>query len=183
MHPEYKPFSKEFAGQTLKFRGNLLEADKVPVYPNETAIKDVLLGPNIRRINIAYVANDSENAFYLVSSFEFAFKTVIVYKYYFQGAGDVIVNQTEDPKETCLHFTEANRTLCIQSVALNNKNGIITNDYEATVLLLGPSQTNETSINVQGNLITASGKSFEENGRTYTDLDLAVDKILLVLMS
>lgn len=44
------PFQKEFAGQIIKFRGDLNEADKVPVYPNETALKDSFLGPDVKRI-------------------------------------------------------------------------------------------------------------------------------------
>jgi len=61
----------------------------------------------------------------------------------------------------------------------------IAKQEKPVILLLGESQTNLTSVKVfSGNyVIIAYGGNFTENGRSYTDLDLAVDKILLVLMS
>lgn len=119
----------------------------------------------------------------MVSSYELTFKLVIIYKYYFQGLGTINVTENQDSQETCLYFSQTKRTVCIQSVSLNSTSEITSNEFEHAILLLGPSQTNETSVRVEDNIIKVSGKSFEEDTRKYTDLDLAVDKILLVLMS
>ena len=173
------PYKRDFAGVTLRFRANLNEADKVPVYPNETALGRLLMNSEIKRIVISYIPNDSENPYYLAASYEIAYKLTIIYKYYY---GDTRVIDTGNENETCLLFIETNRTMCIQPLAIDSKDELITTDVQPAFLLLGPSQTNETSVRVEENLIIASGKNFEEEDRTYTDLDLAVDKILLILM-
>lgn len=153
-----KPNQKKFAGQTLNFRSDLIQAQKTEVYPSETALKDVLLSPEVAKIWIAYFPNDQENAYYLVAAYEFSYKMTIVNKYYFQ-----LVKR-------------------IEVLALNSTEELLPTKEEPVVLLLGPSKTNETSVRVDDYLITASGKDFSEINRQYTDLDLAVDKLLLVLM-
>ena len=46
-------YSLYYAGDTRHFRANLFEANKTSVYPSENAIKDVLLNPNVYKIDIA----------------------------------------------------------------------------------------------------------------------------------
>jgi len=59
---------------------------------------------------------------------------------------------------------------------------IFPTSVEPVILLLGPSQANKTAVTIRDNLITLEGKDFSEVNRSYTDLDLVVDKMLLVLM-
>lgn len=148
----------DFAGQTLNFRADLDEARNIVVYPNETMLRDILLGPHTVATYIAYYPNDAENSYYLAAAYELAYKLTIINKYYWGSP------------------------IRIETLALNSSDELFATEEEPVILLLGPSKTNETSIKIDNYLITASGKDFSEVDRTYTDLDLAADKILLVLM-
>jgi len=152
------PHTAKFAGVTLHFRADLYEADKVEVYPDEQTLRDVLLNPNIKTVWLAYIPNESENSFYLAASYELAYKLTIIYKGYWE---------TTKP---------------IDSIYVNSIEEITALETDPFILLLGPSSSNETKIEIDGYLIKCYGKDFSEIDRTYTDLDLCVDKLLLVLM-
>jgi len=159
----YNPFQKEFAGIKLNFRANLDEARNVPVYPNETSLRNVILNENVEEIAIAYIpqGNESiENSFYFADSFELAYKLTIINKYYF------------------------NRAKPIKSVPVNSilEAFSLSSSLKPVIMLVGPPHSNSTMVNVTSYFIEVHGKSFEEVNRTYTDLDLATDKLLLVLM-
>jgi len=156
----YDAYSKEFAGINLRFRANLDEARKVPVYPNETTLAAVLLNKDVEEIGIAYIPNESQNSYYLVDSYELTYKLSIINKYYF------------------------GRTKFFDSIPVNSSLEALTiaTKQKPIIMLMGPSQTNSTIVNVAGYFITVQGKSFEEINTNYTDLDLATDKLLLVLM-
>jgi len=154
-------FQKKFAGLTLNFRANLNEAEKVPVYPNETVLRDVILNNNVEEIGIAFIPNETENAYYLAASYDLAYKITVVNKYYF------------------------NTVKSIESIPVNSSLEalFLATSKRPIIMLVGPSKTDSTIVNVAGYFITAQGKSFEEESeKSYNDLDLAVGKILLVLM-
>jgi hypothetical protein len=158
---ELTPFQKKFAGLTLNFRANLDEAEKVPVYPNETTLRDVILNNNVEEIGIAFIPNETENSYYLAASYDLAYKITVVNKYYF------------------------NTVKSIDSIPVNSSLEalFLATSKRPIIMLVGPSKTDSTIVNVAGYFITAQGKSFEEESeKSYNDLDLAVGKILLVLM-
>jgi len=156
------PFQKDFAGMKLEFRANLDDAASTTVYPNEAALRDLILNDNVKEIGVAYIENETENSFYLAASYELAYKLTIINRYYF------------------------NKTKNIDSMNLNSTSEAFdkASEYRPIILLLGPQQTNITSVEVypSGYVIMAKGKTFSEDNRTWNDLDLSVDKILLVLM-
>lgn len=153
-------YQKTYAGETFHFRADLSEAQKVNVIPDEQAIVDLLLRENIQKINIAFIPNETENAYYGAASFEIGFKLTVVYHNLF------------------------NKTIEMESLPLNTTDQakLFSSPAEPVILLLGPSQTDQTLVTVSENLITLEGKSFDEEERTYNDLDLATDKMILVLM-
>lgn len=156
---QQNPYKKNFAGTELNFRANLLEAENIPVYPNEQAIKNVLLNPKINKVKIAFVPNEDENGFYAVAGFELAYKLTEVYKYYFR------------------------EVLPFETLQINSTQEASASESEPIIVMLGPNTgANKTAVTVQGSLVVAEGKDFSEIGRRYTDLDLAVDKILLIMM-
>jgi hypothetical protein len=154
------PYEREFAGVTLHFRANLNEAKNIPVYPDEESLKKVLLNPDVLGIGIAFIPNETENPYYLADAYELAYKLTIINKYYFQRVKPIATIPLNDTTEV-FDFASYERPV---------------------ILLLGPSQTGVTAVTVRGFVIFAEGENFSEVERTYTDLDLAVDKILLVLM-
>ena len=149
------PKQLEFAGQLINFRADLLEAAKVNVYPNESILKEVLLSPDVAKIHIAFIPNETENAYYAADSFELAYKLTIINKFY---KGFVIK---------------------VESLPVNSTSELLATKEEPIILL---SVSNRTAVTVKDNLIVCEGKDLAEIGRDYTDLDLAVDKLLLVLM-
>lgn len=154
----YDPYTREYAGQEIHFRADLSEAEKIPVYPDEETLRDVLLSRDVIRVFVAYFPNETENVYYLADSFELAYKLTIIYKH---------------------KFNHVNR---IESLPINSTDELVPTYVEPIILLLGPTQANQTAVTVENNLIIVEGESLEETDRIYTDLDLATDKLLLVLM-
>lgn len=153
------PYQAEFAGQLLNFRADLTEAAKTKVYPNEQALRSVLFSPNIEKITIAFIPQEDENGVYGVVSYELAYKLTIINKYYYQ------------------------QILPIESLAVNRTEDLNPTEKEPIILLLGPKTgAKQTAVSIFGSLIILEGKDFSEIDRQYTDLDLAADKLLLVLM-
>ncbi|MBN2203374.1 MAG: hypothetical protein JW700_04285 [Candidatus Aenigmarchaeota archaeon] len=174
------PYQKFYAGDVRNFRGNLNEAAKVPVYPNESSIVNVLMGPDVYRISIAFFPNDNENSFYLADSFEITNKLSIIYRSYL---GTNVTTYKDSDGSACLIFYPDKHVRCFKSVPINSTDELIPTSIEPVILLRGPSTANQTAVTVDNYLITAEGESFDETDRDYTDLDLAVDKLILVLMN
>jgi len=174
-------YEKYYAGDIRHFRGNLIEAEKVNVYPNESAIKDVLLNPEVYKIYIAFFPNETENSYYYASSFELTNKLGIIFRHKFQGNESVGIVEEKDESQ-CFIFYSIGKPKCFKSFPINSTDDLIPTKVEPVILLLGPSHANKTAVTVENNLIIAEGKDFSKVNRNYVDLDLSVDKILLVLM-
>ncbi len=154
------PYEREFAGNTIHFRANLDDAANVSVLPNDAYLIEALLSPSVQRIGVAFVPNETENGFYAADSFELAYKLVVAQKAYY------------------------NRTILVDSIPVNSTSEAfkMSSAEYPVIMLLGPSQTNVTGVFVQGSFITVEGASLDETDRDYTDLDLATDKLLMVIM-
>ncbi len=172
-------YSLYYAGDVRHFRADLFEANKTVVYPDEDAIKNVLLNPGVYKITIAYIPNETENANYLASSFEITNKLGLVYRSYFNEKPSVF---KDEDGSSCMLFFQEKQTKCFKSLPVNLTGDLVSTDVEPAILLLGPSRTNQTGVTVKGNLIILEGKDFSQVNRNYNDLDLVVDKMLLVLM-
>ncbi len=171
-----------FAGEVRNFRADLAEAEKVQVIPGEELLKPIFLGP-IEGIKISYIPSEN-NGFYLVSGFELTNKLTLFYRYYYQGSGGFyIVNDTMSNRTNCLLFEETEKQICIESVSVQSADEVQNKPDEITLLMLGPEAgANRTAVSIEGRTIVLEGKDFSEDDRKYTDLDLAVDKLLLALM-
>jgi hypothetical protein len=152
-----EPNKRTFAGKTITFRANLDEAAKVPIYPNETAMLRTLYDPAVNWIYIAYVPNDDENGFYAVTGYELTFKLAGAYKAMFgrmPAVRELELNATpEQPASDAL-----------------------------VIWMRGPAAgANQTDVTINGGIITVEGADVSEVN-TYTDLDLAADRLLLSFM-
>jgi len=174
------PFEKYYAGDVRHFRANLNEAQNVTIIPSEDAVRTVLLNPDVYKVYIAYFPNDTENGYYAVSSFEIGNKLGIIYKNYFQGDCN-ITTEKEDDGSTCLVFCFSGKK-CFNSLPINSTDELVPTDVEPVILLLGSSRANKTAVTVDNYLITVEGNTFSEQDKPYSDLDLAVAKLLLILM-
>jgi hypothetical protein len=155
------PYQRNYNGFTFNFRADLNEAEKVAVYPSEQAVKDLLLSRTVNKIALAYIDNADENGYYAVDGFEFSYKMTIINRVLFGGPKDIEVYNVSSMAE-----------------AKNLSDKIV-----PVVMFLGPSLANKTAITVDGSTILVEGKELYVGDRTYTDLDLATDKLILILMS
>lgn len=180
---ELKPTQMKFAGEIRNFRSDLTLAEEIPVYPGEELLKPIFLSP-IEYIKISFIPGEN-NGFYVVTGFELANKLTLFYRYYYQGdQGFYIVDDTAKNRTNCLLFEETEKQICIESVPISSIEEINNKYDEITLLLLGPETgANQTAVSINGKTIIIEGKDFSEEDRDYTDLDLAADKLLLVLMS
>lgn len=174
------PFEKYYAGDVRHFRGNLEEAQSVPVFPSEDAIRSILLDPSVYKIYIAYFPNETENAYYAASSFEIGNKLGIIYKNFFQG-NCTVSKEEENDGSTCLLFCLTEKK-CFNSFPINSIDELVPTDAEPIILLLGSNYANKTAITIDNYLITVEGNTFSKTDKPYTDLDLAVAKLILTLM-
>jgi len=173
--PVKNPYQLKFANETLNFRANLEKAAAVPVVPDERSVRNAILSGNASRIKISYVPGE-QNPFYAASSFEIAYKLVIILKHYYGVNGYLYEGIS---RENCLFFEETQRSVCILSEPVLSEENIKSNDAERVIFLTA---ANETSVALKDNIIFIKGKDFSETDRKYTDLDLAADRFLLVLM-
>ena len=143
----------------LEFRSDLNEAKKILILPNETALLDALTNPFTTRVVIAFIDIPAEDPYYAVSAFELSFVLTAFHNVNFPNRDIKAFNFSS--------IDEASR--------LANVNVPI-------IMLVGPSLANKTAITVDKYFIMLEAKDFSETNRTYTDLDLDVAKLLLVLL-
>lgn len=174
------PYEMFYEGDVRNFRANLIEADKVPVYPDESAIKNVILNPEVYKIYIAYFPNDTENPYYLASTFEIVNKLGMVYRHVFKN--DTVGTYKDSDGSSCLVFYSNRKTKCFKSFPINSTDELVPTDIEPTILLFGSEDANRTTVMVNNYLITIEGRASAKKDELYSDLDLATDKMLLVLM-
>ncbi|MEM5804818.1 MAG: hypothetical protein QXU82_03175 [Candidatus Aenigmatarchaeota archaeon] len=155
------PYKLKIGEKDVEFRANLNEAAKVPVYPSELEIKKVLLGADVEKVRIAFISNDTENSYYAVDGFEIAYKLGTIYVVMF------------------------GESLPIESLPANSSAEVFANATakEPVIFMKGPGAgATKTQVTLVNNTVIVEGPDLSEEGRTYTDLDLAVDKLLLVLL-
>ena len=150
-----EPNKRMFGDTKLTFRADLDKAADVPIYPNEVTMLRTLYDPEVSWIYLAYVPNDTENGFYAVTGYELSFKLVAGYKAMFgrvPAVRDMVLNETpEQPARD-----------------------------ELIIWMRGPGAgANQTAVTVDGGIITVEGTDLSEENRTYTDMDLAADRLLL----
>lgn len=147
-----------FGNQLLTFRADLDKAADVPIYPDKATLLQAMNDPGLKWLYIAYMPNSSENGFYAVSGYDLTYKSVLGYKDMF------------------------GITPSVRVLELNTTPG----QPEPNALIIwmrGPGAgANQTAVTVDGGLITVEGKDFSEVNRTYTDLDLAVERLLLAFL-
>ena len=174
------PYEMFYEGDVRHFRANLIEAEKVPVYPDENDIKNVLLNPEVYKIHIAYFPNDTENPYYLASTFEIVNKLGIVFRHIFKN--DTVGTYKDSDGSSCLIFQTNKKTKCFKSFPINSTDELTPTYIEPAILLFGSKDANRTAVMVNNYLITVEGRASPKTDKPYSDLDLAVDKMLLVLM-
>lgn len=151
------PYQTEIGTAMVTFRANLDKAADVPLIPDTVTLKTLLLHPDVSKIMIGFVPDDSYNGFYTVTGYEISYKMVLIQADYY---GDY-------PK--------------IEAVQLNSTDEAyaLAQPYSPMIVMIAGAD--RTAVTVDGNVVLVSGADMTEDGRDYTDLDLAADKMLLEL--
>ncbi|NOZ81549.1 MAG: hypothetical protein GXO63_00110 [Candidatus Micrarchaeota archaeon] len=170
-----------FAGEIRNFRADLTKAREVPVYPNESAIREMFLDPKVKVIKISFIPGEY-NAFYAVTGFELSNKLTVFYRYHFQQGEFYIVDDLKRNLTPCLFFAGTEKLICIVTVPVNSTDEINNSDEEITIFMKTPPHADGTYVKLENRTVVLSGKDMSEVDRDYTDLDLAADRFLLALL-
>ncbi len=166
----------------LHFRADLRKAANIPVFPSEAVIRKMLLSENLHKVTIALPDVKFHAGYYGAAAFELSFKLTVIYNSLYSMFSPPELFEKENT--TCLYYTDSAKEICIGKMVFSNIHELKAEKGEVIIVLLGEGYTNTTSVHAfpEKNLILVEGKSANETERGYTDLDLAVDKLLLVLM-
>jgi len=151
------PYKADIGGKSVTFRANLDEAKKVPINDLDS-LKNLLFSSSVQKIYIAYVPDNSSNGFYAVTGYELSYKMIAIQNTLY---GD-------SPK--------------IEGLLLNSTDEAYNMTNVDTPVILMKAGSDRTAVSFDRNLVIVEGKDMTENGRDYTDLDLAADKLLLALL-
>ena len=157
-------YDARYINTDLPFLSNLDIAQNISVYPDEDTLRHVLFGYQVVGLQFAYYDKNEEAPLYMKSLMSFTSKYTKMNfdRWHYDISKQitaVMLNSTED----LLNATEEN----------------------PAILLLGPDFGEETHIDVQGSIVMVYGKDLTlRDGKyaKYSDFDLALDKIILVLM-
>jgi len=149
--------SIEYDGLITHFRADLNKARLVPVYPGEGELRNLVFDEGLEIINITFIDIQKENGFYAVGSFELGYKLNLI-----KNAEDL--------------------DYVVNASIVTSREDLVPVDGMLYIFLAGPSLADETSVRLEDGVIVLSGRSFEEVNRRYGDLDLSIDKLLLILM-
>lgn len=123
-----------YHGKILKFRADLREANKLPVYPNESAVTNLLWKSDIKNLKIVFM-NTSDLNYVGLEAFEIAYKLKIAYDYFYMPVN-----------------------ISGQDVAsFENLQGA-----DVFIALMPPSISNETEIRVEDNVIFIKAKNYKD---------------------
>ncbi len=141
----------------LQFRADLREATKVPVYPSERKLFNEMSSAFIENITIAFMPVEEENGIYIAENFEIINKLSLVHSIIGIRPGFKAVNVS----------------------SYENLPGKIQNPI---IALVHPEYANETSVRVDGHVVTISGRPTDDTSNPYKNLDLATTKFLMVVL-
>ena len=155
---QHNPYRHDIGGTATTFRADLDKASLVQVLPDDGSLRELLLGPNVKKIVVGFVPDERFNGFYTVAGYEISYKMVLIQSTWWGEAPpmeSVVLNSTEDAYR-------------------------LADPYTPVLVMMGGSNT--TAVTVDGNVVLIEGKDMTEKNRFYTDLDLAVDRMLLALL-
>lgn len=125
----------DFYGTKLGFRSDLKQASKIPLYPNDTVIHDILWNQELENLTIVFV-NSSENSLVLVEAFEITYKLSLAY------------NQFDFP-------------VSINAKEVESYDSLNATDYPL-IALIPPSLADETAVRLEDNIIYIKGMTKED---------------------
>jgi hypothetical protein len=129
-------YTINYGGIILNFRADLREANKVPVYPNESLIHEILWDPEIKNVTIVFM-NTTDVSLTAIQAFEIAYKLTIAYK---------------------MH----NYFVTISAKEVNSFENLSASKENPFIALAPPSISNETLIETENNVIFIKAKTNKE---------------------
>ncbi|MEM5870240.1 MAG: hypothetical protein QXR09_03710 [Candidatus Aenigmatarchaeota archaeon] len=152
-------YSWNYYGKNLKFRINLRDAEKVPIYPSEIAVRKEILNSFVENITIVFKpGNETINAHYAVEVFEITYKLTLAYK---------------------LNFAYIPNFNVVNITSYENLKGTRENPI---IALVHPIYSNETSVKLENHVIYIKGENAKSSVEQLRNFDLAVTKFLMAAL-
>lgn len=124
-------------GNTVIFRDDLREADKIPIYPDANSISKFFASSSVTNITFAFKPMQGDNGLDLLEESEIIFKTTLLYSQYgYQPTYKAVPVQD---------YSQVNST-----------------SQDPTIVFVSPSFANETSVRLVNSTVYISGKSARE---------------------
>jgi len=147
--------SIQYYNNVLNFRRDLREASKIPIYPDELAVRNEIMNQLVENVTIAFKpASETENSLYSLEIYEIIPKLMIGYSRI----------------KTSPHFNAT-----IVSSYENIEGAIHPTMNNPMIVLVHPVYSNETSVSMGFHTIYIKGK-------TAKDFDLATIRFLLAAL-
>ena len=150
-------YDYEYRGAPLKFRADLREANKVPVYPNDAVLYYEIRGGIPRNLTIVFMPVEGENSIYSAEGFEISYKLGLMNKI-------------------------LGKELAIDAKNISSYQHLPGKIQHPIVALVHPRFANETAVRLDGHVIYISGLPSNDPANPYKNLDLATVKFLMVIL-
>jgi hypothetical protein len=130
--------SIKYYNKILNFRADLREAQKIPVYPEDLAVRNEIMNQLVENVTIAFKpASDTENSLYVLEEMEIIPKLLMGY----------------ERIKTNPHFN---------AVAVSSYENIAGTIQNPVIVLVHPKYSNETSISIGFHSIYIKGKTAKD---------------------
>ncbi len=156
-------YEYNYYGTEMKFASNLEEAQNITVLPDDATLRNTIFSYDVATLQIGVYQNDTEAPYTIKSLVGFSSKYA----------------------KMSLTRWDYDMTGKVNTIILNDTSQVINaTAEEPAILIMGPAFGQDTKIVVEDNVVKVYAKDLTaKQGKyvTYNDLDLALDKIILVL--
>ncbi len=147
----------DYGGVPLKFRADLIEASKIPVYPSEGIVYYEMRGGIAKNATIVFLPVEGENSIYSAEGFEISYKLGLLSKL-------------------------IDKPLTIDAKNISSYQNLPGKIQHPIIALVHPKFANETSIRLEGHVIYISGLPSNDPANPYKNLDLATVKFIMLIL-
>lgn len=132
----YGPFAVtcvDYRGITFNFRTNLKDAQKIPIFPNESSVNSEFSNDKIKNITIAYKQSKSEIPIVTVEAVEISNKLKLFYLSDSNKTADVLFNVLELDSFENISGSFENPIIVIKSPSQSSKNQVSLSNHVAVI--------------------------------------------------
>lgn len=150
----------DYYGNTLTFRQDLREAQKVSVYPSEARLQEVMWNPKVTNITMVFIeTNDTQ--YTVVESVEIVPKLRVAYQ---------------------LFVTNRTVILTMPNEGVESLDNLPSTEENPFIVLVPPSIGDETAVRIEGNTIFIKAKYDPDPKVAIKNFDLVTIKFIMTVL-